>query len=210
MSQTNTLNHIMDSITIIKDQHIYNTKIIKELIKLNKTKPIQRSPSISITSINFPLNKHIPPLLSLTIFKPKLNFINILNQYHNIAILNKYSKLITYTTSPTSKSAFPSPIILFAITNNLLYNSKIKYVFNSKTNNYELRHYHNNTVNWKTFPLTHLFLLLSIGANSSTIAHALIFDKHLIIRYIHPNILTPLIILNIITYYLYIISEMMI
>ena len=28
-SQTNTLNHIMDNITIIKDQQIYNTEIIK-------------------------------------------------------------------------------------------------------------------------------------------------------------------------------------
>ena len=187
----------MDSITIIKDQQMYNTKIIKELIKLNNTKPIQPSPSRSITSIKCQLNKHIPPILSLTISKPKLNVINILNQSHNITIPNKYSKPITYTTSPTSKSAFPSPIILFAIKNNLLYNSKIKYVFNSKTNNYELRHYHNNKVNWKTFPVTHLFLLLSIGANSSTIAHALICDKqHLIIQYIHPNILTPLIILN--------------
>ena len=35
-----------------------------------------------------------------------------------------------------------------------MYNSKIKYVFNSKTNNYELRHYHNNKVNCKTYPLT--------------------------------------------------------
>ena len=43
MSQTNTLNHIMDSISNIKDQQINNTKIIKEFIKLNKTKPIQRS-----------------------------------------------------------------------------------------------------------------------------------------------------------------------
>ena len=134
MSQTNTLNHIMDSITIIKYQQIYKTKIIKELIKLNKTKPIQPSPSRSITSIKCPLNKHILPLLSLTISKPKLNFINILNQSHNITITNKYSKPITYTTSHTSKSAFPSPIILFAIKNNLLYNSKIKYVFNSTKN----------------------------------------------------------------------------
>ena len=45
MSQTNTLNHIMDSISIIKYQQIYNTKIIKELIKSNKTKPTQPSPS---------------------------------------------------------------------------------------------------------------------------------------------------------------------
>ena len=33
ISQTNTLNHIMDSFSIIKDQQTYNTKIIKELIK---------------------------------------------------------------------------------------------------------------------------------------------------------------------------------
>ena len=59
-----------------------------------------------------------------------------------------------YISSPTSKSAFPSPIILFDIKNNLLYNSKIKYVFNSKTKNYELRHYNNNKVNWKTSFLT--------------------------------------------------------
>ena len=35
-----------------------------------------------------------------------------------------------------------------------MYNSKTKYVLNSKTNNYELRYYHNNKVNWKTSPLT--------------------------------------------------------
>ena len=58
MSQTNTLNHIMDSISNIKDQQINNTKIIKEFIKLNKTKPIQPSPSRSITSINCPLKKN--------------------------------------------------------------------------------------------------------------------------------------------------------
>ena len=115
MSQTNTLNHIMNSITIIKYQHIYNTEIIKELIKLNKTKPIKSSPSRSITSIKCSLNKHIPPLLSLKISKPKPNFINNLNQSQDITIPNKYSKHITYITSPTSKSAFPSPIILFAI-----------------------------------------------------------------------------------------------
>ena len=115
MSQTNTLNHIMDSIYIIKYQQIYNTKIIKELIILNKTTPIQPSPSKSITSIKCPLNIHIPPLLSLTISKSKPNFINNLNQSHNITIPNKYYKPTTYTTSPTSKSAFSSPIILFAI-----------------------------------------------------------------------------------------------
>ena len=60
MSKTNTLNHIMDIITIIKDQQINNTKIIKVLIKLNNTKPIQPSLSRSITSIKCPLNKHIP------------------------------------------------------------------------------------------------------------------------------------------------------
>ena len=43
MSQTNTLNHIMNSIIIIKDQQINNTKIIKELIKLNMTKPMYRN-----------------------------------------------------------------------------------------------------------------------------------------------------------------------
>ena len=63
-------------ITIIKDQQIYNTKLIKELIKYNKTKPIQLSPSRSITSIKCPVNKHIPPLLYLTISKHKHNFIN--------------------------------------------------------------------------------------------------------------------------------------
>ena len=40
ISQTYPLNHIMDSITNIKDQQIYNTNII-EFIKLNNTKPIQ-------------------------------------------------------------------------------------------------------------------------------------------------------------------------
>ena len=35
----------MDSITNIKDQQINNTNIINELIKLNKTKPIQPSSS---------------------------------------------------------------------------------------------------------------------------------------------------------------------
>ena len=145
MSETNTLNHIMDSISIIKYQQIYNTKIIKERIILNNTKPVQPSPSRSITSIKCPLNIQIPPLLSLTISKPKPNFINNLNQSHTIIIPNKYSKPTTYTTSPISKSAFPSPIILFAIKNNLLYNSKIKYV---------LRHYHINKINWKTSPLT--------------------------------------------------------
>ena len=94
MSQTNTFNYIMDSITIIKDQQIYNTEIIKELIKLNKTKPIQPSPSRSITSIKCSQNKHTtPPLLSLKISKPKSNFINNLNQSQNITIPNKYSKL---------------------------------------------------------------------------------------------------------------------
>ena len=107
MSQTNTLNHIMDSISIIKDKQIYNTKIIKELIKSYKTKPTQPSPSRSITSIKCPLNKHIPPLLSLTISKPKQNVINNLNRSHNIIIPNKFSKPTTYTTSPTSKSANP-------------------------------------------------------------------------------------------------------
>ena len=144
MSQTNTLHHIMDSITIINDQQINNTKIIKELIKLDTTKPIQPSLSRSIISIKFPLNKHIPPLLSLTISKPKSNFINNLNQSHNITIPNKYSKPITYTTSPTSKSALSSPIMLFAIKKQSPVQPKIKYVFNNTSNNYELRHYHNN------------------------------------------------------------------
>ena len=106
ISQTHTLNYIMDSITDLKNQQINNIKIIKELIKLNRTKPIQPSPSRLITSIKYPLNKHIPSLLSLKISKTKPNFINNLNQSHNITIPNKYSKPITYTTSPSSKSAF--------------------------------------------------------------------------------------------------------
>ena len=88
------------------------------------TKTIQPSPYRSITTIKCPLNKHIPPLLSLKISKPKPNFINNLNQFHSITIPNKYSKPIKYKILPTSKSAFLSPIILFAIQNNLLYNSK--------------------------------------------------------------------------------------
>ena len=82
------LNHIMDRITnilIIKDQQINNAKIIKELIKLNNTKPIQPSPYRLITSIKFQLNKHINPLLSLNISKPNPIFINNLknSQHYN-------------------------------------------------------------------------------------------------------------------------------
>ena len=51
------------------------------------------------------MNIHIPALLSLKITKPKPNFINNLNQSHDIIIPNKYSKPITYTVSPTSNSA---------------------------------------------------------------------------------------------------------
>ena len=40
------------------------------------TKPIQPSPSRSITSIKCPLNTYIPPLLSLKMSKPKPYFIN--------------------------------------------------------------------------------------------------------------------------------------
>ena len=69
-------------------------------------------------------NKHITSVLSLKIAKPEQNFINYLNQSHNITIANKHCKPITYTTSSTSKLGLHNPITLFSIQNNLLYNRK--------------------------------------------------------------------------------------
>ena len=117
------------------------------------------------------------------ISKPKPNFINNLNQSYDIKITNIYSDL-SYIQPHTNQNRFLNPIILCVIKNNRIYNSKIKYVFNITTNNYELCQYHNNKVNRKTSPFNPTFLLLSIGANSSLIIHALRCDKrHLLMQY---------------------------